>query len=478
MSNLIDPSSMWRLLLADTTEQINASHLRDAVEQMGLLRHDNNYLNGVTGSGNGIVTFAREGLSSLTFDASHRHAAADITDLNAVLDARYVRRDQAASLDKPLSLTAGLKIGEGSGRYADLFYREGRMVISADVYLTGRLDGPYIGKGFDESTMWESLGTTILEKKIPAKYLSVESGGGSSDMAATLGNAGGKYNIGTADLPTYFKEGLPVAITNLLLPEGTVSAKTVKVGKVELTTDENDNLVIKGNTYTTGWMAIGGEGEEGGGGGSYVLPAATATRLGGVMIGDGITVDAAGRISVPGGGGGLTWADLRSDTDDSEKEISGKRLRLSSDGSIYADEFGYLHSAGGGGGGNVSASATLTLDRIILGDNSKTVKASIYTIDNDVTNDSSKIPTAWAVKAYVDAHSGGGGDGISKEYADTLYLSKTSPDTSAGKITFTSGIRIGTAANGVDITFDSASGAIKIDGKAFTTDWFALGGPQ
>lgn len=39
-------------------------------------------------------------------------------------------------------------------------------------------------------------------------------------------------------------------------------------------------------------------GKGGGGGGSYVLPVATATRLGGVMIGQGVTVDANGKISL------------------------------------------------------------------------------------------------------------------------------------------------------------------------------------
>ena len=38
-----------------------------------------------------------------------------------------------------------------------------------------------------------------------------------------------------------------------------------------------------------------------GGGGSYTLPVATETKLGGVKIGTGITIDAAGRISVTGG---------------------------------------------------------------------------------------------------------------------------------------------------------------------------------
>ena len=66
----------------------------------------------------------------------------------------------------------------------------------------------------------------------------------------------------------------------------------------------------------------------GGGGGSYELPVATGTRLGGVKIGSGINVTADGTISVAssgsGGEGGLTPGDmttldkryLRKDTDD------------------------------------------------------------------------------------------------------------------------------------------------------------------
>lgn len=68
--------------------------------------------------------------------------------------------------------------------------------------------------------------------------------------------------------------------------------------------------------------------EEGGGGGSYELPVATGTRLGGVKIGSGIDVTDDGTISVAssggGGEGGLTPGDmatldkryLRKDTDD------------------------------------------------------------------------------------------------------------------------------------------------------------------
>lgn len=42
----------------------------------------------------------------------------------------------------------------------------------------------------------------------------------------------------------------------------------------------------------------------GGGGGSYVLPPATANTLGGVKIGDGLEVEEDGTLSTSGGGGG------------------------------------------------------------------------------------------------------------------------------------------------------------------------------
>ena len=48
-------------------------------------------------------------------------------------------------------------------------------------------------------------------------------------------------------------------------------------------------------------MIISFKNINGGGGGGYVLPTATANILGGVMIGEGINVDSAGTISVTGG---------------------------------------------------------------------------------------------------------------------------------------------------------------------------------
>lgn len=48
---------------------------------------------------------------------------------------------------------------------------------------------------------------------------------------------------------------------------------------------------------------IGAADEGGGGGGTYVLPVATDTRLGGIKVGNGLTVQEDGTLSATGGGG-------------------------------------------------------------------------------------------------------------------------------------------------------------------------------
>lgn len=53
-----------------------------------------------------------------------------------------------------------------------------------------------------------------------------------------------------------------------------------------------------------GWHIAGTNLETDSGGGSYVLPVASADTLGGVKVGEGLAIDAAGVLSASGGGGG------------------------------------------------------------------------------------------------------------------------------------------------------------------------------
>ena len=57
-----------------------------------------------------------------------------------------------------------------------------------------------------------------------------------------------------------------------------------------------------GSIYADGWIAAGGIGS--GGGGGYVLPIASASTLGGIKVGSGLSINSNGVLSVTGGGGG------------------------------------------------------------------------------------------------------------------------------------------------------------------------------
>ena len=65
---------------------INANNLRGIIEDY--ISVNDSYLTGVTGSGNGTVTFTRRGLGSLTWDASHTHTIAQVTGLQSTLDGK------------------------------------------------------------------------------------------------------------------------------------------------------------------------------------------------------------------------------------------------------------------------------------------------------------------------------------------------------------------------------------------------------
>ena len=76
----------------------------------------------------------------------------------------------------------------------------------------------------------------------------------------------------------------------------------------------------------------------------------------------------------------------------------------------------------------------------------------------------------------LSAPGGGTTSGITEDYANGRYIRRDGTNTGDEKITFAKGIRIGSASAGVDITYDSANGALKINGKAYTTGDLSGGG--
>ena len=63
--------------------------------------------------------------------------------------------------------------------------------------------------------------------------------------------------------------------------------------------------------YSDSFVAAGGIGSGGGGGGGYVLPIASASTLGGIKVGSGLSIDANGVLSATGGGGSGTVTDVK-----------------------------------------------------------------------------------------------------------------------------------------------------------------------
>ena len=86
--------------------------LKQSIEALSDL-NTNNYLSGVTGSGNGTVTFARQGLGSLTWNASHGHAASEITESTT---RRFVSDGEKATWNGALNEFVGAHYGVSQGQ--------------------------------------------------------------------------------------------------------------------------------------------------------------------------------------------------------------------------------------------------------------------------------------------------------------------------------------------------------------------------
>lgn len=287
----------------------------------------------------------------------------------------------------------------------------------------------------------------------------------------------------------------------------------------------------------------GGVPVSGGGGGSSILDTLLVPHYddGGNLVSLESTVDfwsqkniSAGGLAAGGGGGD---GNVSADEDLASSKIvigdGAKKVKSSSysilsylgdDTSSYIkansvpttkvmQDYVDAHSGGGGGGGNVSTSGTWTKDKIVVSGTNNTVKSEYGIELYDVSMNSGLIPTSYAVKTYVDAHSGGGGgytlptatttrlggvkvgsglavaddgtlsstggggtSGITEEYANGRYIRRDGTNEADEKITFVKGIRIGSSSAGVDITYDTANGAVKINGKAYTEGDFSGGG--
>lgn len=143
-------------------------------------------------------------------------------------------------------------------------------------------------------------------------------------------------------------------------------------------TNHTIDLTVKGDTYT---LCLDGYSSGGGGGSSYTLPIASASRLGGIKVGSGLSINSTtGVLSVTGGGGGGTTysagdgIDITNDiisldlykrsssvTTESRTSTSGRyyEVEMDSNGKVFVN----VPWAGGGSGtSGVTSVAGLTGD--------------------------------------------------------------------------------------------------------------------
>ena len=86
-------------------------------------------------------------------------------------------------------------------------------------------------------------------------------------------------------------------------------------------------------------VQFAGEGvtDSSGGGGGYTLPTATASRLGGVKVGSGLSVEEDGTLSASGGGGGFTPPQFSAtEFDTGYKWVDGRTIY----GIVFTDTIG------------------------------------------------------------------------------------------------------------------------------------------
>ena len=161
---------------------------------------------------------------------------------------------------------------------------------------------------------------------------------------------------------------------------------------------------------------------------AYILPIATASDLGGIKVGSGLSIDATTGVLTATGGGGSAATDLG-------VTRTGNVLTVTS--SSGQDVTIPLVNGGNQLAGLMSYEQANDLGVAVLETDTSTVNMQfVIDEDNFASNSSIKVPTQQSVKAYVDANSGGGGGGGG---ATTLFQYGT-PNTSLTDVVQTAGV--------------------------------------
>lgn len=289
------------------------------------------------------------------------------------------------------------------------------------------------------------------------------------------------------DSSKYIKKNVADSTTGMVTFKNGIAISNADGSKTINITIRDNALMIDGNAFTSGWFAAGGYASSGGSGPSgqgnvssdgelnanALLIGAGGKKISASQYGifTGTDLSEAGDYTIPNTKAIKAFVAANKNQNDLPI-ASSTTLGCVKIGSGLAMNGDVLYATGGSGGsggsGDVIAYGNLEDGEILIGGGSVYAQSSGYTIDNDVSNDSSKIPTSWAVKNYVDSK-------LSGTPASSDYLRKDTEDTALKMITFVDGIRIGNSSSGIDITWDSVNQALFIGGSAYTSGWLAAG---
>ena len=186
----IDEAQLWEILGNLGSEQISKTHLTDAlngyateewVENKGYLTsYTNNYLTSVSGNGNSTVTFARQGLTSLTWNAYHAHAFASLTDKPTTL-AGYGITDAYTKTDSD-SRYVNVYGDTMTGRLTiiDTSYYAEPLVISGNYNTNGTLQSYMSVKHnnvYKTACGWDNYRGSFIYDFTSNKYLTISNAG-------------------------------------------------------------------------------------------------------------------------------------------------------------------------------------------------------------------------------------------------------------------------------------------------------------
>lgn len=224
------------------------------------------------------------------------------------------------------------------------------------------------GGGTDLAAVWASLTNSVVDPyastKINIAHIPTLTASDISDLETWISGKGYISTETDPTVPAWAKNQTPqlfIGTTQVQMTQ--VAQHLTGILSINATSDPTSASMIVwepnaggegvgawhfiGNLYADGWVAAGGIGSAGGGGG-YVLPIASDTVLGGIKVGNGLAIDQDGVLSVSGVG--VSYLRLLEDVYHNVNGVlraDGTTPAQPGDSLVYDSTHGWLAAPGG-----------------------------------------------------------------------------------------------------------------------------------